>query len=117
MNWTRVAQASTLPILVAAPVAWICWTKRRLLAATILGSAVFFLGFIVFAGMEYYEAVSYRVWCQATNTPCRPSRPSDFTRIVAYGGIAMLQTMALYLFSDVIERRIRDREVDPSWRR
>jgi hypothetical protein len=36
---------------------------------------------------------------------------------VAYGGIAMLQTMALYLFSDVIERRIRDREVDPSWRR
>jgi hypothetical protein len=117
MNWTRIAQALTLPILVAAPIAWICWAKRWLLAATILGSAVFFIGFIVFAGMEYYEAVSYRVWCETTNTPCRPSSPSDFTRIVAYGGIAMLQTMTLYLFSDTIERRIRDRDMDPSWRR
>jgi hypothetical protein len=110
-------QASTLPILVAVPLAWFCWAKGRLLAATVLGSAVFFLGFIVFAGMEYYEAVSYRIWCQATNTPCRPSNPSDFTRIVVYGGIAMLQTMTLYLLSDAIEKRIRERGVDPSWRR
>jgi len=116
-NWTRILQALTLPILAAAPIAWLCWAKGRLLAATILGSGVFFVAFIVFAGMEYYESVSYRVWCEASNTPCRPSSPSDFTRIVAYGGIAMLQVMMLYLFSDTIERRIRDRDVDPSWRR
>ena len=117
MNWTRITQALTLPILVAAPVAWACWAKHRLLAGTILGSGIFFLGFIVFAGMEYWEAVSYRVWCQSTNTPCRPSNPSDFTRIVAYGGIAMVQVMLLFLLSDTVEKRIRNRDMDPSWRR
>jgi hypothetical protein len=45
------------------------------------------------------------------------SSPSDFNRIVSYGGIAMLQTMPLYVFSDAMERRMRNRAVDPSWRR
>jgi hypothetical protein len=116
MNWTRMAQAATFPLLVVAPIAWICWAKRRLLSATILGSAVFFVGFIFFAGAEYSEAVSYRVWCETTNTPCPPSTPSDFVRIVAYGGVAMVQVMLLYLLSDAIERRLRNRDVDPAWR-
>ena len=117
MNWTRMAQALMLPMLVVVPIAGLCWAKGRLLSATILGSGIFFIGFIVFAGVEYSEAVSYRVWCEATNTPCPPSRPSDFTRIVAFGAVAMLQVMALFLFSERIEQRIRDRGVDPAWRR
>ena len=116
MNWTRIAQALTLPILIVLPLAWFCWATRRWLAATVLGSAVFFVAFIVFAGIEYGEAVRYRARCEATQTPCPPSSPSDFVRIVAYGGVAMGQVMLLFLFSDAIEKRLRDRDVDPAWR-
>ena len=116
MNWARMAQALTIPLLIAVPVVALCWMKRWMLAATVVGSALFFIAFIVFAGMEYYDAVSFRVWCQHTSTPCRASSPSDFNRIVAYAGVAMLQVMALYVVSGTIEQRLRDRERDPAWR-
>ena len=116
MNWLRMAQAAIMPVLIVAPIVWFCWTRKWLLSATIVGSAGFFLGFIVFGGLEYYDAVAFRTWCQMTNTPCRPSSPSDFTRIVSYGGVAMAQVMALYLAGASVERRLRDREYDRAWR-
>src|SRR5689334_16733134 len=116
MNWARLAQALAIPILIAIPLVALCWAKRWMLAATITGSALFFIAFIVFAGMEYHDAVSYRVWCQQTNTPCRASSPSDFNRIVAYAGVAMVQVMALYVVAGSIEQRMRDGERDMAWR-
>jgi hypothetical protein len=116
MNWLRMAEALALPMLLIGPLLWMCWSRGRLLSGIIAGSAIAFVGFIIFAGVEYAESVRFRIWCEASNTPCPPSVPSDFTRIVAYGSVAMVQVMAVFLAAQTFEKRLRDREFDPSWR-
>jgi len=107
MNWYRIAAASTLPIILAAPVVAFCFYKKRILAGTSLGSAVCFVAFIVFAAWEFGDAL---------NDAPSVTEPSIFTKIVVYGAVAMLQVMALYLLSDLVEKRMRDRDRDPVWR-
>jgi hypothetical protein len=86
------------------------------MTGTLLATGVFFLGFVIFAGLEFVDNFRYRLWCQATETLCPPSDPSDFTKIVAYGVVAMCQVMILFLVSLGIERRLRNSEYDPAWR-
>jgi hypothetical protein len=107
VNWYRIAAASTVPIVVAAPIIAFCWQKRRVMTGTLLGSGVFFLGFVFFAAWDFAEALNY----------ARPiTDPSEFTKIAVYGFVAMLQVMALFLVSQATEKRIRDSERDPVWR-
>jgi hypothetical protein len=107
MNWYRVAAASTLPIVLAAPIVALCFHKGRILTGTTLGSGVFFVAFIAFAAWEFGDAL---------NDAPPVTEPSIFTKIVVYGVVAMLQVMALYLVSDLAEKRLRDRDRDPVWR-
>ncbi len=116
-HWLRMSEAVLLPLPLAGIAAWLCWRRRYLLAGIISAAFIFFAGFIVFAGLEFLEAFRYRLDCEAGNLPCPPSEPSDFIRIAAYGMIAMAQVMCLFLASGSMERRIRDRELDPAWRR
>lgn len=107
MNWYRIAAAATVPIMLAAPIVTFCWVRRRILAATIIGSALFFVTFIFFAAWEFADRLSY----------AHPlAEPSIFVKIVTYGFVAMVQVMALFLLSQAVEERIRNSEYDPAWR-
>lgn len=116
MNWMRLAEAFIVPLLPAAAVAALLWHKRRLMAGTILASAVFFLNWIVFAGLEFLDAFRYRLSCQGSDLPCPPSDPGDFTKIMAYGAVAMVQVMLLYLVGQSVESRVRENDFAPEWR-
>jgi hypothetical protein len=107
VNWYRLAAACTVPILVAAPIVAICWRTRRIMAGTVIGVSVCFVGFVFFAAWDFAEALK---------SPPPITAPSIFTKIVVYGFVSMSQVMAVFLVSQSIEKRIRDRERDPGWR-
>ena len=70
-----------------------------------IGALLLFIGFLVFGGIEYVDAMAYRRHCQEMNLPCPISNPSDFVRIMTFGLVAMAQIMALFVVSDVVEER------------
>jgi hypothetical protein len=117
MNWLRLLAAFGLPPLVAVPVAVLFWVRRQTDLGTIAGAGVLFIGALVFGGVEYVDGIRFRMWCAQTGTPCASSSPSDFARISAYGVVAMVQTMVLFVVAELVERRREQRRFDPKWRR
>ena len=105
MNWWRVAVAAVAPLLVAVPVAAFLWKRYQPIIGTAVGAFVLFMGFLVFGGIEYVDAMAYRRRCQEMNLPCPISDPSDFVRIMTFGIVAMAQIMVLFLVSDGVEKR------------
>ena len=74
-----------------------------------VGALLLFMGFLIFGGVEYVDAMAYRRHCQEMNLPCPISHPSDFVKIMTFGLVAMAQIMALFVVSDVVEQRTRRR--------
>jgi hypothetical protein len=107
---------SIVPIVVALPVAALAWRKGKMLLGNILGLSIVLLAAITFAPMEFAEAFNYRLWCQATETVCSPSDPSDFVEVAMYGVMAFIQAGVLFWVGLAVEERARRRELDPSWR-
>ena len=109
MNWFRIATAALVPLVVALPIAGFLWKRRQLAVGNAIGALLLFMGFLVFGGLEYVDAMAYRRHCQAMNLPCPISHPSDFVKIMTFGMVAMAQIMALFVVSDVVEERTRRR--------
>src|SRR5688500_5896181 len=105
MNWVMLAAAAVLPVFVVPPVALFLWRKQQPIVGNAVGALLLFIGFLVFGGSEYVDAMAYRKWCQEMNQPCPISDPSDFVKIMAFGIVAMAQIMALFLVSDVVVER------------
>jgi hypothetical protein len=116
MNWLRLLAAIGLPPLVALPVAVLCWKRRQMDIGTIVGAGMLFVGALVFGGIEYVDGIRFRMWCEQTGTPCPSSSPSDFARISAYGIVAMVEVMVLFVVAALVERRQARRPYDPRWR-
>lgn len=117
MNWLRLLAAFGLPPLVAIPIAVALWRKRQAALGAIVGAGVLFVGALVFGGIEYVDAIRFRMWCQQTGTPCPSSSPSDFVRIALYGILAMAQVMALFLVADCVENHQARKRFESQWRR
>jgi Co/Zn/Cd efflux system component len=107
VNWYRIAAACTVPLVMAAPLVAFCWHRRHVMAGTIAGAGVCFVGFVFFAAWDFAEAL---------NSPPPITAPSIFTKIAAYGFVAMAQVMVVFLVSQSIEKRISDRDRDGAWR-
>jgi len=109
MPWLMLAAAAVVPVFVVWPVALFLWKKHQPIVGNAIGALLFFMGFLVFGGSAYVDAMAYRKWCQEMNQPCPISDPSDFVKIMAFGMVAMAQTMALFLVSDRWEARHKTR--------
>jgi hypothetical protein len=116
MHWARILTASIVPIVVAVPVAALAWRKGKTLLGHILGLSILLLAAITFAAMEFADAFNYRLLCQATETVCSSSDPSDFVKVAMYGVVAFIQAGVLFWLGLAVEEGARRRELDPSWR-
>ncbi len=109
MNWARMAGALIIPVAVVLPIVRFLWRRQQAIVGNAVGALVLFLGFLVFGGSEYVDAMAYRKWCQAMNQPCPISEPSDFVRIMMFGMVTMAQIIGLFLMSDIYAERNRRR--------
>ena len=116
-NWLRVLAAFGLPPLIAVPLAILFWARRQMTVGTVVGVGVFFVAAIAFSGIEYVESLRFWAACLQSDTTCRSSGPDDFARITAYGFVAMVQGMALFLLEASVERHEAEKGFDTPWRR
>ena len=79
--------------------------------------------FIIFGtafGLIFRESTALdraqRACFDAGATICRPS-PAAFMRYAIYAGIGLVEVIALFLASLEAERRLRERDYAPEWRR
>jgi hypothetical protein len=117
INWWLLGAAAVLPPVVAAPASLFFWRKGWTLFGNATGLSVIFVACLCFGCMEYVEAVRYRYGCEAAALPCPPSHPSDFVRLSLFAYLAMFQAMLLFIVSATVERRLKQRETEPMWRR
>jgi hypothetical protein len=109
VSWLRIAGAVIIPVAVVLPTAHFLWKRQEAIVGNAVGALVLFLGFLVFGGSEYVDAMAYRKWCQTMNQPCPISSPSDFVRMMMFGMVTMAQIMGLFVLSDIYEARRRRR--------
>jgi hypothetical protein len=116
VNWTLLGAASLLPMLLALAIAWPFWRKRSVIAGNTAGLAVLFISCLLAGGIEYVDALRFSLFCQGNATGCRTPHPSNFIRLAAFGFIAMVQAMALYVISGLKERRLERSHYESRWR-
>ena len=81
------------------------------------GTVVIFGTAIVLILKESSESDAFTSNClEAGLTDCFPSS-SPFTRYAIYAFIGLAEVIALFMISLAAERRIRDRDLAPEWRR
>jgi hypothetical protein len=114
-GWLAVMVLVPLPLgmLVAAPV----WLKRETILGNLGGAAVIFGMAFGLIFREAAELDRLRQACfDAGGVICWPT-PGAFMRYALYAGIGLLEVIALFVASLNVEKRIRDRDYDPEWRR
>ena len=65
---------------------------------------------------EYVEIDRLVQACLDDGRVCFPD-PSAFTRFAIYASIAMIEVFVLFSVSLTVERRLRERDYAPEWRR
>jgi len=117
LSWTWIAVMAVVPlpagVLVAAPV----WRRREFILGNIAGTFVIFG--VAFA-LIFRESAMLNVLRQqcfdAGGIICWPT-PSAFARYAIYATIGLVEVVILHFVSLSAERRIRERDYAPEWRR
>lgn len=121
MNWFRLGEALVLPPVLFSPVAWWLWSRSRVELATVVLMAGFLVTSLFFAAVEFVDCDRTRIACMVDGikSACLAIAhgPSDVVRVGAYGVVAFVQIMALFVAGGAVEKRIRNATVDPAWRR
>jgi hypothetical protein len=117
LSWTWIGVMAVLPLpigmLVAAPV----WHRRETILGNIAGSAVIFGTAFALIIRESAMLEALRQQCfDAGGIVCWPT-PSAFARYAIYASIGLAEVVALFFVSLSVERRIRERDYSPEWRR
>lgn len=117
LSWRWIGLMTVAPLPVAALVAWPVWRRRETILGNIAGTAVIFGTAFALVFRESVALDAMRQAClDAGFVACFPN-PTAFTRYAVYAFIALAEVMALFLISLSVERRIRERDYAPEWRR
>jgi len=114
-GWIAVMALAPLPLgmLLAAPV----WRHREMILGNIAGSVVIFGTAFALIFRESVMLDALRQQCfDAGGIVCWPT-PSAFTRYAIYASLGLAEVVALFFVSLTVERRIRERDYAPEWRR
>jgi hypothetical protein len=114
-RWIIVMIAAPLPIamLAAAPV----WRRREMILGNVAGTMVIFgtaLG-LIFRESAALDAMRQACF-DAGFVVCFPT-PSAFTRYAIYASIGLAEVLLLFVVSLSVERKMRERDYAPEWRR
>src|SRR5262249_39839444 len=104
-----------LPIgmLAALPV----WRRRETILGNVAGTVVIFGTAFALIFREAAMLDALRQACvDAGYAACFPS-PAAFTRYAIYASIGLAEVLILFVVSLSVERRIRERDYAPEWRR
>jgi hypothetical protein len=115
LNWQYIALAATIPPVIGLLLAWPFWWKRRMTFGNIVGTGVVFGSSIGLILREYAEIDRVTQACFDAGTVCFPV-PSAFTRFAIYAFIGLIEVIALFSLSVVVEDRVRRRQYSPEWR-
>jgi hypothetical protein len=115
LNWRYIVFASVVPPLAGLIVAFPFWRKRRMTLGNIFATALIFATSIGLILREYAEIDKITTECLDNGIPCFPV-PSAFTRFAIYAFIGLLQVIAFFSLSLVVDERIRRRDYSPEWR-
>jgi len=117
LSWSWIAVMAVVPlpagILLAVPV----WRRKEIVLGNIAGSAVIYgVAFALIFRESVMLDLLRRQCFDAGGIVCWPT-PSAFTRYAIYAGIAAVEVVALFFISLSVEKRIRERDYAPEWRR
>lgn len=92
------------------------WRRGEMIFGSIAGTAVILGWAIALILREYVEVDRSVQACLAAGTVCWPE-PSAFARFATYASIGLGEVFLLFTVSLAVERRMRNRDYAPEWRR
>jgi hypothetical protein len=116
LNWYWIALELTVIPIVAVAVSYPFWRNGAMIFGNIAGTVILFGAGCGLIFREYAEIERVVNACFAEGTVCFPD-PSAFTRFFIYAAIAMIEVFLLFSLSLAVERRLRERDYAPEWRR
>jgi hypothetical protein len=116
LNWYWITMQLTVPPVLGLVVTLPFWRRTEMIFGNILGSAVILTWAIGLIFREYVEVDRAVQACIDAGTTCWPE-PSAFARFAIYASIGLGEVFLLFTISLAVERRIRNRDYAPEWRR
>jgi hypothetical protein len=116
LSWYWITLQLTVAPLLGLLVAIPFWRRAEMIFGNIVGSAVLLGWAIALIFREYVEVDRTVQACIDAGTTCWPE-PSAFARFAIYASIGLGEVFVLFTLSLAVERRIRNRDYAPEWRR
>jgi hypothetical protein len=116
LSWDWIAVELTAIPIAAFIVAFPLWRKEQFIFGNIAAAAVIFAAGIALILREHVELDRIVQDCLDAGTVCWPE-PGAFTRFALYASIALLEIFTVFSLSLRVERRRRERDYAPEWRR
>ena len=117
LSWRWIAIMVIVPLPVAMLAASPVWRRRETILGNILGSVLIFGTAFALIFRESVVLDAARQSCFAAGgVVCWPT-PSAFVRYAIYASIGLAEVIALFVTSLGVERRMRERDYAPEWRR
>ena len=116
LNWDWISLQLTVPTAMGILATIPLWRKSEMILGNVVGSLVILSWAIGLIFREYVEVDRSVQACIDAGTTCWP-QPSAFARFAVYASIGMAEVFLLFTISLAVERRIRNRDYAPEWRR
>ena len=121
MNWSRLLLASVVPLAVVGPVASWLWARKHFDGGKVAAILILLVFSMAFSAIEFVDCDRTRLACiqDGLKSAClsMAEGPDDSVRVGAYGIVGMAQIGLVFLASDIVEKRRRNDDFDPAWRR
>jgi len=117
LSWRWIVLMAVGPLPVGVLASWPVWRRRETVLGNIAGTVVILgTAFALIFRESTALDVAQRNCFDAGFAVCTPT-PTAFARYAIYASLGMAQVVALFLISLNFERRIRERDYAPEWRR
>ena len=116
LNWDWISLQLMVPPVMGILATIPLWRKSEMILGNVLGSLVILAWAIGLIFREYVEVDRSVQACIDAGTTCWPE-PSAFARFAVYASIGLGEVFVLFTISLAVERRIRNRDYAPEWRR
>jgi hypothetical protein len=116
LNWDWIALQLMVPPVMGILAAIPLWRKNEMILGNVVGSLAMLAWAIGLIFREYVEVDRSVQACIDAGTTCWPE-PSAFARFAVYASIGLGEVFVLFTISLAVERRIRNRDYAPEWRR
>ena len=116
LNWYWIALELTAAPVMGLLVTLPFWRAGAMIFGNLTGTAVILGWGFALILREYVEIDRPSKPVSTTGVVCFPD-PSAFTRFAIYASIAMIEVFVLFSVSLMVERRMRERDYAPEWRR